>query len=107
MFDIGAHGTADLARAAVPAILRQSAPRTGRFIGVASAAAHHGLWHLSGYSAAEHAAVGLIKALAHDLRGTGNTATAASPGSTRTLLLSETARRYDLGDVAEVGGTGW
>ncbi|WP_024805707.1 mycofactocin-coupled SDR family oxidoreductase [Nocardia sp. BMG51109] len=101
MFDIGVHGMANLARAAIPVMLRRPEPRTGRFVGVASAAAHHGMWHLSGYNSAKHAVVGLIKGLAHDLRGTGITATAVSPGSTRTDLLAETARLYDLADADE------
>ncbi|WP_227981412.1 mycofactocin-coupled SDR family oxidoreductase [Nocardia spumae] len=99
MFDVGVHGMANLARAAIPAMLAGPGPHTGRFIGIASAAAHHGMWQLSGYSAAKHAVVGLIKGLAHDLRGTGVTATAVSPGSTRTALLTETARLYDLDAV--------
>lgn len=99
MFDIGVHGTANLARVTVPAMLARPEPRTGRFIALASAAAHHGMWHLSGYNAAKHAVVGLIKGLAHDLRGTGITATAVSPGSTRTALLTETARLYHLDTV--------
>jgi len=99
MFDIGVHGVANLARAAVPALLRRPEPRTGRFIALASAAAHHGMWQLAGYNAAKHAVVGLIKGLAHDLRGTGVTAVAVSPGSTRTDLLTESARLYDLDGV--------
>ncbi|WP_063008438.1 mycofactocin-coupled SDR family oxidoreductase [Nocardia kruczakiae] len=98
MFDIGVHGTANLARLAIPAMLGRPEPN-GRFIALASAAAHHGMWHLSGYNAAKHAVVGLIKGLAHDLRGTGITATAVSPGSTRTALLTETARLYHLDTV--------
>jgi len=104
MFDIGVHGVANLARAAVPALLRRPEPRTGRFIALASAAAHHGMWHLGGYNAAKHAVVGLIKGLAHDLRGTGVTAVAVSPGSTRTDLLTESARIYDLDTVDAFAG---
>ncbi|OLT44604.1 SDR family mycofactocin-dependent oxidoreductase [Saccharomonospora sp. CUA-673] len=98
LFDTGVTGVANLARAAVPALLRS--PR-GRFVALASAAAHHGLWHLAGYNAAKHAVVGLIKGLAADLRGTGVCATAVSPGSTRTDLLTETARLYDLESMEE------
>ncbi|WP_280384518.1 mycofactocin-coupled SDR family oxidoreductase [Nocardia wallacei] len=99
MFDIGVHGVANLARATVPALLSQGPPRRGRFIALASAAAHHGMWHLAGYNAAKHAVTGLIKGLAHDLRGTGVTAVAVSPGSTRTDLLIESARLYGLDTV--------
>ncbi|WP_227463114.1 MULTISPECIES: mycofactocin-coupled SDR family oxidoreductase [Nocardia] len=99
MFDIGVHGVANLARAAIPAMMRRPEPRAGRFIALASAAAHHGLWHLAGYAAAKHAVVGLVKGLAQDLRGTGITATAVSPGSTRTDMLVESARIYGLASV--------
>ncbi|MGA4792464.1 mycofactocin-coupled SDR family oxidoreductase [Nocardia sp. AB354] len=99
MFDVGVHGVANLARAALPAMLTRPEPRSGRFIAVASAAGHHGMWHLSGYSAAKHAVVGMVKSLAHDLRGTGVTATAVSPGATRTAMLAATARAYGLDSV--------
>lgn len=101
LFSVGVTGVANLARAAVPALLRRPEPRHGRFVALASSAAHHGLWHLAGYNAAKHAVVGLVKGLATDLRGTGVCATAVSPGSTRTDLLDATARLYDLGDVEE------
>ena len=45
--------------------------------------------------------VGLIRGLATDLRGTGINATAVSPGSTRTAMLTATAACYDLDDVEE------
>ncbi|TVT44934.1 SDR family oxidoreductase [Amycolatopsis rhizosphaerae] len=101
LFDTGVRGVFNLARAAVPALLRRGQPRSGRFVALASAAAHRGLWHLAGYNAAKHAVVGLIRGLATDLRGTGVTATAVSPGSTRTAMLDATADLYDLGDVEE------
>ncbi|PXY25978.1 SDR family mycofactocin-dependent oxidoreductase [Prauserella coralliicola] len=101
LFSVGVTGIANLARAAIPAMLRRPQPRQGRFVALASAAAHHGLWHLAGYNAAKHAVVGLVKGLATDLRGTGICATAVSPGSTRTDMLTATARLYDLGDVEE------
>ncbi|GAA5117292.1 mycofactocin-coupled SDR family oxidoreductase [Haloechinothrix salitolerans] len=96
LFDVGVHGVANLARATIPALLRRPEPRSGRFVALASAAAHRGLYHLAGYTAAKHAVIGLIRALAHDLRGTGITATAVSPGSTHTDMLTETARLYHL-----------
>lgn len=100
LFSVGVHGVANLARAAIPALLRRPEPRSGRFVAIASAAAHHGLRHLAGYTAAKHAVVGLIKGLAQDLRGTGINATAVSPGSTRTDMLTESARIYGLESVA-------
>ena len=101
LFDVGVDGTANLARAAVPALLRRPEPRSGRFVALASAAAHRGLWHLAPYSAAKHAVVGLVRGLAVDLRGTGVCATTVSPGSTRTDMLSATADVYDLPDTDE------
>jgi len=101
LFSVGVHGVANLARAAVPALLARPAPRTGRFVAIASSAAHQGLWQLSGYNAAKHAVVGTIRGLAHDLRGTGVCATAVSPGSTRTDMLTASAALYDLDSVEE------
>lgn len=101
LFASGVDGVFHLARAAVPALLRRPQPRTGQFVALASAAAHTGLWRLAGYNAAKHAVVGLIRGLATDLRGTGVTATAVSPGSTRTSMLDATAALYDLDDVEE------
>ncbi len=66
-------------------------PRGGRFVAIASAAGSHGLFHLAAYNAAKHAVVGLVKGLAADLVGTGVTACAVSPGSTRTRMLDATA----------------
>lgn len=96
MWDINVRGTWHLAAAAVPALLRRPEPRSGRFVAVASAAGHRGMWHLAAYITAKHAVVGLVLGLAADLRGTGVTATAVSPGSTRTPMLSATAALYGL-----------
>ncbi|MQA63359.1 MAG: SDR family mycofactocin-dependent oxidoreductase [Actinophytocola sp.] len=101
LFSVCVDGVANLARAAIPALLRKPEPRSGRFVAIASAAGHRGLFHLAGYTAAKHAVVGLVRGLAHDLRGTGVTATAVSPGSTRTAMLDATARLYDLDSVDE------
>lgn len=101
LFSTGVTGVANLARAAIPALLRRPQPRTGRFVALASAAAHRGLWRLTSYNAAKHAVVGLVRGLASDLRGTGICATAVSPGSTRTDMLEATAELYGLADVEE------
>ncbi|MHA6799969.1 mycofactocin-coupled SDR family oxidoreductase [Bounagaea algeriensis] len=104
LFTTGVNGVANLARAAIPALLRRPEPRTGRFVALASAAAHRGLWRLTTYNAAKHALVGLVRGLATDLRGTGVCATAVSPGSTRTDMLDATAAIYDLPDVEDFAG---
>ncbi|MEV0975752.1 mycofactocin-coupled SDR family oxidoreductase [Streptomyces sp. NPDC049915] len=99
LLDVDVLGVAHLARAAVPALLRRPRPRTGRFVALASAAAHRGLWRLGAYCAAKHAVVGLVRGLACDLRDTGVNALAVSPGSTRTDMLRATAGLYELPDV--------
>jgi SDR family mycofactocin-dependent oxidoreductase len=55
LLDVDVTGVLNLARAAIPALLRSPQPRHGRFVALASAAAHHGLWRLGGYCTAKHA----------------------------------------------------
>lgn len=99
VFDVDLHGVVALARAAVPALLRRPAPRSGRFVAVSSAAATRGLPMLAAYCAAKAGVNGLVRGLAAELRGTGVTASCVSPGSTRTPVLEESARLYGLADV--------
>ncbi len=101
VFDVDLGGVVGLARASVPAMLRRSEPRSGRFIAVASAAATSGMPNLAGYCAAKAGVTGLIRGLAADLRGTGVTANAVSPGSTATAILDESARLYGLDSAEE------
>jgi SDR family mycofactocin-dependent oxidoreductase len=96
VFEVNLGGVANLARAAVPALLRRPQPRSGRFLAVASAAATRGLPMLAAYCAAKAGVTGLIRALAAELGGTGVTANAVSPGSTDTTMLVESARLYGL-----------
>jgi SDR family mycofactocin-dependent oxidoreductase len=96
LLDINLGGVLNLARAAVPALLRRPVPRRGRFIAVASAAATRGLPMLAAYCASKAAVAGFIRALAAELGGTGVTANAVSPGSTATPVLDESARLYSL-----------
>jgi SDR family mycofactocin-dependent oxidoreductase len=92
--DLG--GVLTLARVAVPALLRRPEPRHGRFVAVASAAATRGLPMLAAYCAAKAGVAGFVRALATELRGTGITANAVSPGSTATPILDQSARLYGL-----------
>jgi SDR family mycofactocin-dependent oxidoreductase len=96
VLDANLGGVMNLARAAVPALLRRPAPRSGRFLAVASAAATRGLPMLAAYCAAKAGVAGLVRSLAVELGDSGVTANAVSPGSTDTPILTESARLYDL-----------
>jgi SDR family mycofactocin-dependent oxidoreductase len=96
VLDINLGGVLTVARAAIPALLRRPAPRSGRFLAVASAAATRGLPRLAAYCASKAAVAGLIRALATELADSGVTANAVSPGSTATPILAESARLYGL-----------
>ena len=99
LWDVDVKGVWNTAAVTVPAMLAGPDPAGCRFVAVASAAGHHGLRHLVAYNAAKHAVVGLVKGLAADLVGTGATACAVSPGSTRTPMLQATAALYGLDDI--------
>ncbi len=88
LFDVNVLGVRRLATAAVPTLLDAPLPRAGRVVAVASAAGMLGLRRLAAYSASKHAVIGLVKGLAADLAGTGVTANAVCPGSTRTALCA-------------------
>jgi NAD(P)-dependent dehydrogenase (short-subunit alcohol dehydrogenase family) len=94
VLDINLGGVLIAARVGIPALLRRPEPREGRFIALASTAATRGLPMLAAYCASKAGVTGLIRALAMELGGTGITANAVSPGSTRTPILDESARLY-------------
>ncbi|MDQ2894978.1 MAG: mycofactocin-coupled SDR family oxidoreductase [Actinomycetota bacterium] len=99
VLDVNLGGVLNLARAAVPALLRRPEPRSGRFLAVASTAASRGLPMLAAYCASKAGVTGLIRALAVELAESGITANAVSPGSTATKILDESARLYALPDA--------
>ena len=101
VLDVNLRGVITLARVTVPALLRQPTPRSGRFVAVSSAASTRGLPMLAAYCAAKAGVNGLIRGLAAELRGTGVTASCVSPGSTRTRVLEESARLYNLIDAEQ------
>jgi SDR family mycofactocin-dependent oxidoreductase len=100
VLDVDLGGVLNLARVAVPALLRRPVPRSGRFLAVASAAATRGLPSLAAYCAAKAGVTGFVRALAVELGDTGVTANAVSPGSTATSMLEESARLYGLPSAA-------
>jgi SDR family mycofactocin-dependent oxidoreductase len=104
VLDIDLGGVLNLARAAVPALLRRPQPRSGRFLAVASAAATRGLPTIAAYCAAKAGVAGFIRALAVELGPTGVTANAVSPGSTATAMLEASARLYELAGPEEFLG---
>jgi SDR family mycofactocin-dependent oxidoreductase len=100
VLDVNLGGVLNLARVAVPALLRRPVPRSGRFVAVASAAATRGLPSLAAYCAAKAGVAGFLRALAVELGDSGVTANAVSPGSTDTAMLAESARLYGLPGAA-------
>ncbi|RNL61315.1 SDR family oxidoreductase [Nocardioides marmoriginsengisoli] len=104
---VDALGVWNTASAVIPAMLAGPDPSGCRFVAVTSPAGEGGLFGLGGYVMAKHACVGVVRALAADLTGTGVVACGVSPGSTRTDMLAATAALYDLDDVeplADAGG---
>ncbi|HEY6793575.1 MAG TPA: mycofactocin-coupled SDR family oxidoreductase [Kineosporiaceae bacterium] len=96
VLEVNLMGAVVAARTAISAILARPQPRSGRFVAVASAAAHRGLPLLAAYCAAKAGVTGLVRGLATELRGSGVTANSVSPGSTDTPILTESARLYGL-----------
>jgi len=101
MFDTNINGTRQLARAAIPSILKRPEPRQGRFVALSSSIALKATPSLAGYAASKAAVLSFVRSMAADLRGTGITANVIQPGATDTDLLARSAQIYDLADPAE------
>jgi NAD(P)-dependent dehydrogenase (short-subunit alcohol dehydrogenase family) len=66
---------------------------SGRIITVASTAAHRGYPYTAAYTASKHATVGLMRAVAAELAGTGVTANAVCPAFARTDMTERSVAR--------------
>ena len=88
--DVNALGAFLCTRAVLPGMAERD---FGRIITIASTAALRGARYTSAYSAAKHAAVGLMRAVAAEVAGTGVTCNAVCPTFVRTDMTAESVRR--------------
>ncbi len=104
VWSVNVLGVRRLVVAAATVLNERGSASQPRVVAVASAAGTQGLRHLAAYSAAKHAVVGLIRAVAMDLAEFGVTANVVSPGSTRTAMLDASARVYGLASAEDFAG---
>jgi len=88
--DVNATGAFLCTRAALPGMLERDA---GRVVTVASTAGRAGSRYTAAYTASKHAAVGLMRAVAAELAGTGVTANAVCPTFVRTDMTRRSVQR--------------
>jgi NAD(P)-dependent dehydrogenase (short-subunit alcohol dehydrogenase family) len=87
---VNATGAFLCTRAFLPGMLER---KQGRVVNVASTAALRGGKYLAAYSAAKHAMLGLTRAAAAEVAGTGVTVNAVCPGFVDTAMTAETIDR--------------
>jgi NAD(P)-dependent dehydrogenase (short-subunit alcohol dehydrogenase family) len=87
---VNATGAFLCTRAAVPGMLERG---FGRVVTVASTAGRAGFRYTAGYAASKHAAVGLMRAVAAEVAGTGVTANAVCPAFVRTEMTERSVER--------------
>ncbi len=88
--DVNATGAFLCTRAVLPGMRARG---SGRIITVASTAALVGAPYTAAYTAAKHAAVGLMRTVAAEVAGTGITANAVCPTFVRTDMTARTVAR--------------
>lgn len=88
--DVNATGAFLCTRAALPSMLERD---SGRIVTVASRAGIAGSRYTAAYTASKHAAVGLTRAVAAEVAGTGVTANAVCPTFVRTDMTRESVQR--------------
>jgi NAD(P)-dependent dehydrogenase (short-subunit alcohol dehydrogenase family) len=96
LLDVNATGAFLCTRAVIPGMTERG---DGRIVTVASTAGRAGTRYTSAYTASKHAAVGLMRAVAAELVGTGITANAVCPAYVRTEMTQRSVAR-----IAEVTG---
>jgi NAD(P)-dependent dehydrogenase (short-subunit alcohol dehydrogenase family) len=88
--DVNATGAFLCTRAVLPGMRERG---SGRIVTVASTASHVGYRYTAGYTASKHAAVGLMRATAAEVAGTGVTANAVCPAFVRTDMTAASVAR--------------
>jgi NAD(P)-dependent dehydrogenase (short-subunit alcohol dehydrogenase family) len=88
--EVNATGAFLCTRAVLPGMRSRD---RGRIVTVASTASHVGYRYTAGYTASKHAAVGLMRAVAAELAGTGVTANAVCPAFVRTDMTASSVAR--------------
>ena len=88
--DVNATGAFLCTRAALPGMLERG---SGRLVTVASTAGRAGARYTAAYTASKHAAVGLMRAVAAEVAGTGVTANAVCPAFVRTDMTRRSVER--------------
>jgi NAD(P)-dependent dehydrogenase (short-subunit alcohol dehydrogenase family) len=89
-FDVNATGAFLCTRAVLDGMRERD---SGRIVTVASVAGRAGSRYTSAYTASKHAAVGLMRAVAAEVAGSGVTANAVCPAFVRTDMTRRTAEK--------------
>jgi len=99
LLDVNATGAFLCTRAVLGGMIARG---SGRIVTVASTAARVGVRYAAAYTASKHAAVGLMRAVAAEVAGTGVTANAVCPAYVRTEMTSRSvARIVEVTDRSE------
>jgi NAD(P)-dependent dehydrogenase (short-subunit alcohol dehydrogenase family) len=88
--EVNATGAFLCSRAALPGMLERD---SGRIVTIASTAGRVGYRYAAAYTASKHAAVGLMRATAAEIAGTGVTANAVCPAFVRTDMTRRSVER--------------